>query len=100
MTVPFDSYTFADEEDITVYVKLTVPAGKSIVVTLFRCEEAQAVQLIYLNDAQEEFRYGDYFRSYVATTRDGKDIAIELGGETSFLCEEGKIHVVLYTNGL
>ena len=31
MTIPFDSYTFTDEDDITVYVKLTVPAGKSIV---------------------------------------------------------------------
>lgn len=97
-TKPLTDYV-ATEEDYEFYVKFVAPEGRALVITMFRRQDddgstRDVFHIGYLLDVGERFFPDYYFRSRAILSIEGNTP----GELTSFVCNESRIYVVVYSN--
>lgn len=96
MTIPFTS-TVTPEAGVTLYVKLEVPEGKAVVMTILERNGGQAIHLCYLRDVGEDktFRTSYVMQGNRVLTVDGVDVP---DGETppDIPLTENRVYKVTY----
>lgn len=97
-TKPLTDY-IATEEKYEFYVKFVAPEGRALVITMFRRQDndgstRDVFHIGYLLDVGERFFPDYYFRSRAILSIEGNTP----GELTSFVCNESRIYVVVYSN--
>ena len=96
MTIPFTSMA-TPEAGVTLYVKLEVPEGKAVVMTILERNGGQVIHLCYLRDVGEDktFRTSYVMQGNRVLTVDGVDVP---DGETppDIPLTENRVYKVTY----
>lgn len=92
MTIPLTEIEKL-EPDTTIYIKLVVPTDYAMIISVIETESYSRINLIHLLPLNSEYIFDNYVPFYEVVLVDGETIS----DETSFICSENKVYVVIVT---
>lgn len=95
MTIPFTNFYVDNNNPTNLYVKLTPPEDKAIVICTFKNERYERIALIYLQ--RDGIVFDPHYRFQTSTVLkvNGKDIT-DNNEDVKFTCEGGNIYTVQF----